>query len=260
MPEGLEAEIYRRGAERAIGRRIESVLIDERQEMAMEIPGALIRGSIVAARRIGKLLLLDLEQAGALTLGIHFGMTGRLVVDGRAPIGALEYSSGRDDPGWDRFAVTFEDGGVMRVNDPRRWARFVLDPVVERLGPDFFTVTADHLLSAFDRRRAPLKSVLLDQGVVAGFGNMCVDEILWQAALSPMTPARDVPRAAVERFVQVARAHLPAMLDRGGSNCGTIDPPIRAALPPCPRDGAPLHRDRVAGRTTIWCPTHQVER
>ncbi|MEJ7801030.1 MAG: DNA-formamidopyrimidine glycosylase family protein, partial [Ilumatobacter sp.] len=136
MPEGLEVEIFRRAAARAVGRPIASVLIDGRQEMAQEIPMALVGGSITAARRIGKLLLLDLEAAGAEALGIHFGMTGRLILDGDAPIGALEYGSGRDDSAWDRFVVTFDDGGVMRVNDPRRWARYILDPVEGRLGPD----------------------------------------------------------------------------------------------------------------------------
>lgn len=259
MPEGLEVEIFRRAAERAVGRPIMSALIDERQEMAREIPVALVGGTIVAARRTGKLLLLDLEDAGAETLGIHFGMTGRLVLDGVAPMDALEYSSDRDDPAWDRFAVTFDDGGVMRVNDPRRWSRYDLDPSEERLGPDFLTVTADHLAAAFIRRRAPLKALLLDQSVVAGYGNMCVDEILWQAGLSPMTPGIDVPRSAIERLVGVALERLPVMLALGGSHRGTIDPSVRAAVPACPRDGAPMRRDRVAGRTTIWCPAHQIE-
>ncbi len=259
MPEGLEVEIFRRAAARAVGRPIASVLIDGRQEMAQEIPVALVGGSITAARRIGKLLLLDLEAAGAETLGIHFGMTGRLILDGNAPIGALEYGSGRDDSAWDRFVVTFDDGGAMRVNDPRRWARYILDPVEGRLGPDFLAVTADHLTAAFARRRAPLKAVLLDQSVVAGYGNMCVDEILWHSALSPVTPACEVPRAAIGRLVRAAHEHLPVMLELGGSHRGTIDPPVRAAISPCPSDGAPMRRDRVAGRTTVWCPTHQFE-
>ncbi len=259
MPEGLEVELYRRAADRTVGRTIASVTVDERQEMAAEIPAALRGASIAAARRIGKLLLLDLdERAAADTLGVHFGMTGRLIVDGAAVIDRLEYSSGRDDPAWDRFTITFEDGGVLRVNDPRRWARFVLDPNEDRLGPDFFTADADHLAAAFARRRVALKAVLLDQSIVAGYGNMCVDEVLWQAGLSPLTSARELSTVAIVRLVETGREHLPAMLQRGGSHQGVIDPAVRADLPPCPRDGAPLDRAVVGGRTTIWCPTHQV--
>ena len=258
MPEGLEAELYRRGAERALGRRIEHVEVDDRQSWSREIRAALRGSSFTDARRVGKVVFLALDdRSTAGTLGLHFGMTGRLVVDERSPIDALEYSSGRDDPGWNRLIVTFEDGGVLRVNDPRRWARFELDPAADRLGPDFLDVSAEHLVAVFERRRASVKAVLLDQAVVAGYGNMSVDEVLWQTGIAPTAPARDLSEPAVHHLVESARPHLLAMLELGGSHRGTIDPEVRAAVPPCPRDGGPLRRDRVGGRTTIWCPGHQ---
>ena len=256
MPEGLEAEIYRRGAERCVGRTIVEVEVDDHQSAADELRAVLPGLTVVGARRHGKLVLVDLSDGA--TLGLHFGMTGRLIVDGESTIDKLEYASGRDDPAWDRFVLRLADGGVLRVNDPRRWARFDLDPDVARLGPDFLTVTAEHLAAAFARRRVAVKTVLLDQAVVAGFGNMCVDEVLFHAGVSPLSPAREVAVEHVEAIVAAAREHLPAMLDRGGSHTGVIDPEVRAELPPCPRDGAPLRREQVGGRTTIWCPVHQV--
>ena len=258
MPEGLEAEIYRRAAEPVVGRRIAAVDVDDRQPMAVQIPSALVGAAITGTGRIGKVVLLDLdEQAAAGALALHFGMTGRLVVDGDAPIPELAYSSGRDDAAWDRLRIEFDDGGVLRVNDPRRWARFTLDLGTDGLGPDFLDVTASHLIERFARRRAPVKAVLLDQSVVAGYGNLCVDEVLWQSGIAPGVPARDVPPECVERLVELARPHLLEMLEMGGSHRGVIDPAVRAALPPCPRDGATLRRERVAGRTTVWCPLHQ---
>ncbi len=267
MPEGLEVEIYRRAAARCVGRVVRSIEVDERQEMAREIRSVVPGSAITAARRIGKLLLLDLNQAGASdgaavsrpTLGLHFGMTGRLVVDGTAPIEQLEYGSGRDDPAWDRLVMRFGDGGVLRVNDPRRWARFTLDPDVTRLGPDLFDIDAEALATSFARRRAPVKAVLLDQSVIAGLGNLCADEVLWQAGISPLVPAQRLHRKTLEQVVTVLREHLPVMLDRGGSHRGELDPDMRAALPPCPRDGAALRRATVGGRSTIWCPEHQHE-
>ncbi|MDW3213350.1 MAG: DNA-formamidopyrimidine glycosylase family protein [Ilumatobacteraceae bacterium] len=258
MPEGLEAELYRRSAERALHRQIESVTVDERQAMAVEIAAVLPGASFTRADRRGKVVVLELEGATpARSLGLHFGMTGRLVVDGDAAIAELEYSSRRDDAAWDRFLVRFADGGAMRVNDPRRWAKFVLDPDLDRLGPDFLSVTAEHVTAAFARRRTPVKSALLDQAVVAGYGNMCVDEVLWQVGLSPVTPAREVAPTVVRRLVEFAPDHLREMLELGGSHRGVIDPEVRAAVPPCPRDGAPMRREQVGGRTTIWCPAHQ---
>lgn len=262
MPEGLEAEIYRRHAERALDRRIELIEVDPAQEAAGELMALLPGCSFREARRHGKLVLLETALPGrgrphGPVLGLHFGMTGRLVVDGGAAIEQLEYASGRDDPAWDRFVVRFDDGGVLRVNDPRRWAKFDLDPDESRLGPDFLGVDAEQLGSRLAGRRAGLKSVLLDQGVVAGFGNLCVDEILWQAGFDPTRPAGSLTVPEIGTLIGTMREHLPAMLRRGGSHRGTIDPDLRAAVPPCPLDGGPLRRETVAGRTTIWCPVHQ---
>ena len=266
MPEGLEAEIYRRHAEQVLGRTIVRVEVDPMQPMADELTSVLPGLRFTAARRHGKLVLLDtagVRGVAGPTLGLHFGMTGRLVVDGGAAIDRLEYASGRDDPAWDRFVVELAprrgrgEPGIMRVNDPRRWARFDLDPDETRLGPDFLTVARDDLAGRLGRRRAALKAILLDQTVVAGFGNLCVDEILWQAGLAPDRPANSLSTAELDALVSAMRLHLPAMLARGGSHRGTLSPELRAALPPCPLDGAPLRRGTVGGRTTIWCPVHQ---
>lgn len=269
MPEGLEAEIYRGHAERALRREIRRVEVDPAQPMAVELARTLPGLRFTAARRHGKLVLLDTsgDTTGAddsgPTLGLHFGMTGRLIVDGGAAIEHLEYASGRDDPAWDRLVIELAPArgrrrpGVLRVNDPRRWARFDLDPDESRLGPDFLTVGRAELAERLRGRRAALKAILLDQSVVAGFGNLCVDEILWQAGLAPTRPAGALADEELEGFHAAMREHLPAMLERGGSHRGTISPEVRAALPPCRRDGAPLVRATVGGRTTVWCPTHQ---
>jgi len=200
--------------------------------------------------------LLELDDGRVL--GLHFGMTGRLIVDDASAIDRLEYASGRDDPAWNRLVIGFDGGTSLRVNDPRRWATFTLDPDLSRLGPDVLSLTVDQLSPRIVRRRAAIKTVLLDQSVVAGFGNMWIDEVLWQAGVSPLAPAGELPSDAVEAIVTATRIHLPAMLARGGSHTGTIDPETRASVPPCPRDGGPLRREVVGGRTTIWCPVHQV--
>jgi formamidopyrimidine-DNA glycosylase len=256
MPEGLEAEIYRRAADRLVGREIGSVIVDALQPTAEELRDELPSRVVDGTRRRGKHVLLDLDDGRVL--GLHFGMTGRLVVDGDSAIERLEYSSGRDDPAWDRLRIEFTDGSVVRVNDPRRWARFVLDPDLSRLGPDFMALTPALLIERLDGRRAALKAILLDQSVVAGFGNMCLDEILWQAGVSPLVPAGEVTPDQARALVTACDEHLPAMLGRGGSHTGTISPDVRAAVPPCPRDGGPLRREVVGGRTTVWCPVHQI--
>ena len=256
MPEGLEVEIYRRSAEQVVGRTIGSLWVDVRcSEFTSDVLEARLRGCrVVAAIRHGKQLVL--ETTGG-DLGLHFAMAGRLVVDDIAPIDRLQYSSGRNERHWDRLRIGFDDGGVLRINDPRRWSRISLDPSLAGLGPDYARVTRQQLAGALGGSRRALKTVLLDQHRIAGLGNMCVDELLWQVGISPLSAADALDTAAVERLHRAIRRILPAMLRRGGSHTGTISPEVRRTVPPCPRDGAALHRSAVGGRTTIWCPAHQ---
>ncbi len=255
MPEGLEAEIYRRAADAVVRAEVGAVDVDAHQVMAPELGRQLPGRLIVGTRRRGKHVLLDLDDGGVL--GLHFGMTGRLVVAGAAPIEELVYSSGRDDPAWDRLVLRFTDGRVLRVNDPRRWATFTLDPDLARLGPDFLELTGEVLAARLARRRAAVKTVLLDQSVVAGFGNLCVDEVLWQARIDPATSVADLDLGRLDGLARAATDTLPSMLDRGGSHTGVLDPETRASCPPCPRCGTPLRRTTLGGRTTVWCPNDQ---
>lgn len=258
MPEGLEVELYRRAAESVVGRRICSLVVDDRvagpgvpEAVDGELPGV----TVLAVRRIGKQLLVDTEGG---VIGIHFGMTGRIVVDDRAPIDALEYGSDRDDPAWDRIRIDFAEGGSLRVNDPRRWCRLTIDPDVTRLGPDLFWVTLEDLGRASTGRTRSIKAVLLDQACVAGLGNLCVDEILWHAGIAPARPAGELGGSELSQLHRSLMTCLPQMLALGGSHRGVVSPALRGAMPPCPLDGSSLRRDRIGGRTTVWCPVHQT--
>jgi formamidopyrimidine-DNA glycosylase len=257
VPEGLEAEIWRRACEPLVGRTIIGVVSDERVVDAgvITLPGA----TFERVRRRGKVVLLDTDRA---TIGLHFGMTGRLVVDGAAPIERLAYSSARDDPAWDRLTIFASPGGrcappAVRFSDPRRLGHVSLDADLGRLGVDVTEVTPRRLARAVSMRRGVLKSVLLDQRVVAGLGNLCVDEMLWWAGLDPRRAADSLSPAEVGRLARVIRRRLPIMLARGGSTAGVLSPVVRASCPPCERDGAPLERLTIGGRTTICCPLHQ---
>jgi formamidopyrimidine-DNA glycosylase len=262
VPELLEVELYRRQAEAVVGRTIATVCTPDawfvKGGAPEEVVAAATGRTVTAARRRGKLLVLDLdggEEVGT-RLGLRFGMTGRLLVDGAAAIDRLEYSSGRDDPGWDRFALRFTDGSELRIRDPRRLGGVALDPDEGRLGPDAVGLSAADLDAALGTSVAPLKARLLDQARLAGIGNLLADEILWRAGLDPARAAggldageRDALRGAVAEV-------LRDLGDRGGSHTGDLRQ--AAALDGlCPRDGAALVRRTIGGRTTWSCPAHQ---
>ena len=263
MPELPEVEAYRRLAEAAaLGRRIRAVEAPDPWFLkgglvAAEVEGALTGARLVAARRRGKLLLLDTDPGR--TLGLRFGMTGRLVVDGVGGVDLLLYTSGRDEPAWDRFTLHFGRGGRLRVNDPRRLGGVVLDTDEERLGPDALEATPAQLAAALAGSAAPLKARLMDQARLAGIGNLIADEVLWRAALSPLRPAGSLTPPELRRLHRHLRSTVEDLIDRGGSHLGDLTP-NRVRGGTCPRDRAPLQRATVGGRTTWWCPKHQRRR
>jgi formamidopyrimidine-DNA glycosylase len=260
VPELPEVEAYRRLAEAAaLGRRVTGVEAPDAWFLkggivADDVRVALVGSRLVLARRRGKLLLLDTD--GGHTLGLRFGMTGRLVVDGVAGVQQLLYTSGRDEPAWDRFTVRFGRSGRLRVNDPRRLGGVLLDPKVDRLGPDALDATPAQVRAALRGSVAPLKARLLDQARLAGVGNLVADEVLWRAGLSPLRPAGSLLPAEHRRLQRELKRTVEVLIERGGSHLGDVTPHRRPGGT-CPKDGADLRRDTVGGRTTWWCPAHQ---
>lgn len=256
-----EVEAYRQLAERALDRPIVSVAAPDAWFLkggleAAAVAAALTGRRFTAARRIGKLLLLDLDGAGPV-LGLRFGMSGRLMVDGVAGVDTLLYSSNRELGVWDRFGVTFADGGDLRVRDPRRLGGVVLDPDERRLGPDVLDISPRALRRALENSRAPLKARLLDQAHLAGVGNLLADEALWRASLAPEREAGSLTPAEHRRLHKHLTATVADLVARGGSHTGDLMP-VRGPGGVCPRDGTPLVRSTVGGRTTWWCPVHQT--
>jgi len=264
VPEILEVEHYRAFAERALGRPISSVwMVDGRYGRGGTTPhrlrAALAGRTFTAARRRGKLMLLD--TSGGPTLGLRFGMTGGLVVDGSEALDRLRYGPGVFDRRWVRARVAFDDGGALLLHDPRRFGSLELAPDEKRLGPDALGVTRKELAQALSvpsarpTAGAPLKARLMDQGRLAGVGNLLADEILWRAGLDPQrrTPLRDDELAHLHATL---RSTLRLLGRRGGSHTGDL---MEERHPGgrCPRDGAELRHGQVGGRSTYWCPRHQ---
>jgi formamidopyrimidine-DNA glycosylase len=260
VPELPEVENYRRLAELALERPVRSVSAPDawylKRGLSAAVAAEVLAGRrFVAARRRGKLLMLDTSDSGPV-VGLRFGMSGRLVVDGSVGVDRLLYSSAAVDARFDRFSVSFEDGGTLVMSDPRRLGGVELDPDESRLGPDAVGISRAELTGALAGSRAPLKARLLDQAHIAGVGNLIADEILWRAGLSPLRPAGDLSPAALRKLHTGLSEGLALLIERGGAHTGDLMPERRRGGH-CPRDGAELARGTVGGRTTYWCPKHQ---
>ncbi len=260
MPEIIEIEMYRRPLIALVGERLSGIELPDvhyARPVGADATLAAVRStSLTAVRRVGKLLLLDHDGPDLQgTLGLRFGMTGRLLIDEVGPIDRLEYSSGRNDPAWDRVRLRYGDH-VVAVRDPRRLGSIELEPEESLLGVDAWTISFEDLDAAMAGRSAPMKSFLLNQKAIAGLGNLLADEVLWRAGVSPMRPVNEVHPAERERLAATIREVITDLDRRGGSHRGDSFP-LRDAAATCTRDGAVMRHDTVGGRSTWWCPAHQ---
>jgi formamidopyrimidine-DNA glycosylase len=246
MPELPEAERARQEIERAIGREI--VAVDDadayvcRPHSPGELAAALTGHVLESAHRRGKFLWVETDGP---ELGLHLGMAGRIVVD-EPP----------EPHGWDRFSLEFADGGRLALRDKRRLGRAVLNPDFSHVGPDAAEVSRDAFRERISRSGMPIKARLLDQGAIAGVGNLLADESLWRAQLSPLRPANDLSTEELDGLRRAIRAAVRDAVRNGGVHTGRFMP-SRVRGGTCPRDGTPLSLDTVGGRTTLWCPTCQ---
>lgn len=272
MPELPEVEAARRLiADRALHRRIVDVDDSDRYvgrpHAAGEVRDALIGRSLTAAHRRGKTMWLDTSAAGdpagpaGPELGIHLGMSGRILVadrDGaeREAGDERRYDTGPRGVRWNRFTLTFADGGRLVLRDPRRLGRVRLNPDLSALGPDAAQVTPAEFRSLITKGRIAVKARLLDQSKLAGVGNLLADEILWRAKVSPLALTGTLTRAQVNRLYRELKSTLADAIANGGAHTGEI---IAARHPggTCPRDGAPMAHGIVGGRSTWWCSREQ---
>ena len=273
MPELPEVELARATIQRAaLHRSICEVDDSDDWECRPHPPGqiraALLGRELTGAFRRGKSMWCTTSGSDAPVLGIHLGMSGvvmvsdgegRLTEGGDWPGGGYgrPRANGERKPVWDRFTLTFTDGGHLRLLDPRRLGRVRLDPDLTALGPDAAEISAADLGARVGRGTAPVKARLLDQSVVAGVGNLLADETLWRAGLSPRRPSRELTAAELDRLHRSLQQATGDAIRLGGVHTGGLIP-FRRPGHHCPRCGTELVRATVGGRTTWWCPREQV--
>ncbi|HEY0934222.1 MAG TPA: DNA-formamidopyrimidine glycosylase family protein, partial [Trebonia sp.] len=251
---------------KGLGRRIADVDDSDTFECRPHVPGeirhALLGGELTAALRQGKSMWCQTDPASGVTLGIHLGMSGKIVIADAngTEVDGGDYWEGRRQPGsyrWARFTITFEDGGRLMLVDPRRLGRVRLNPPVELLGPDAQLITPAQFRAVLAHSSAPVKARIMDQQRIAGIGNLLADEILWRARVHPAQAVSTLTPAEQSRLLRASRDSIRAALHDGGVHTLTVVP-YRRRGGTCPRDHAPMRTGKVGGRTTWWCSAEQL--
>ena len=271
MPELPEVETTVRGLARYLdGERLEHVALN-RPDMRIPFPDGFVQrltgARIVGLDRRAKYGLLHTDRD--LTVVFHLGMSGRWRIDPET-IGKHDHlvleTAGHRFALCDPRRFGFVD--LVPTDGLERWPAFAaMGP--EPLGPD---LTAGHLKAALAGRRQAIKLMLLDQGVVAGLGNIYVCEALYRARIDPRKAAGKVSRPALERLVAAIREVLGEAIEAGGSSLRDYARPdgqlgyfskrfdvYDREGEPCRRgDGGVVRRIAQGGRSTWFCPKCQT--
>lgn len=260
MPEVLEVESDRQLAQRTVGATVKRGWADGYAAKKLSSPSAWNRAvknlTITGTSRRGKLLLIE---TSGVPLGVRFGMTGVLLLDGDAGIDGLFYGPHSFKPEWIRGGLEFDDGRKLLLHDPRRMARFEIDPSLDAMGPDALSLTRKQFDDVIRVKRGDGKAIkahLLDQSAVAGVGNLLADEILFRAGIDPRTPTGLLSGDERQRLFKAFTQTMRLLKRRGGSHMGDhMESRFPGGL--CPLDGGVMQVATIGGRTTYWCPVHQ---
>jgi formamidopyrimidine-DNA glycosylase len=288
MPELPEVETVRRGLEPALaGARLTRVEA-RRPDLRFPLPDGFVQrltgARVLRLQRRGKYILAPLDRGS--TLIMHLGMTGRFQVEGAGtPMAEQPGDFARAAPADPKHAhIVFETDAGARVTyfDSRRFGFMDIaetgalsnHPRFAGMGPEPLGEAFDAagLKAAFAGRRQNPKSLLLDQRIVAGLGNIYVNEALHRAGVSPLKPAGRLKDRALRDIVEAVRAVLAEAIVAGGSTLRDFSSTEGAmgyfqhafevygrAGQACltPGCGGVVRRLVQAGRSTFYCPVCQ---
>ncbi len=264
MPELPDVEGFKRVlAKSALRKTIDRVAVNDARILgklsARTFVSRLQGARLIEAKRYGKHLMAHLDRGGWLTL--HFGMTG-----------ALQFVRKPDEPPFTRVRLDFADDGSLAYTNKRMIGRVGLVEdaadfiAAEKLGPDALDRRFD--FAAFKVAvlggKRDVKSVLMDQEVMAGIGNIYSDEILFQARIGPAARIDKLAPSELKRlFLQMRRVLGTAIAHGAGSEQFVERMPKGSLLPErkkgghCPRCRSALKVFKIGGRTAYCCPQCQ---
>lgn len=279
MPELPEVEIVRRGLLKKIpGEKIAQVEILRKQSIgypeAKKFSQALIGQTFVDVSRRGKYLLLHLSDKNKFLI-IHLRMSGRLLL-------TKKNEQTKAQSKFLRVRLLFNSGKELLFEDMRVFGRLwyvssevILDkaiPSFKQLGIEpLQPLKGSQLQKLFQNRRRAIKSVLLDQTLITGIGNIYADEILFQAKIHPLTQAGKITNKQAQSLAQIIPLTLNKAIEHGGSSIkdfvdsdGVNGNYQHGAFvygrykQPCRVCKSKIERIKLSGRSAHFCPVCQI--
>ncbi len=257
MPELPDVEIYKKTADKSIGRKVDDILVKDEKfiDASKNSLGKYIKSKeIKKTLRKGKYLFVEMDNKYALAL--HFGMTGDLQytkTDSKSPSYAkciLELSN-------DHKLIYISKrklGKVELTNDIEEYIK------KQDLGPDALDISQTEFLSKMNKSRATIKSFFMDQSTMCGVGNVYADEILFHACIHPGEKANKLSeKQGKELYKQMGRVLKTAIKKEADVSRMPDDflLPKRKEGEKCPKGKGRIKKIKISGRTGYYCPDCQ---
>lgn len=214
---------------------------------------------ITALDRIGKNIIFRLE--GTRDLWLHLMMSGSLIV-----------AKGENNDPYIRMELKLHDGTALLFRDIRKFGRVRLVQKGEnlKLGPDALLISFREFARVLQRKKKAVKTLLLDQSLMSGIGNIYADEILWHAGVHPLRAQAELSGGDIKEVYVSMRKILARAIRAQGTSFRDYRKPdgtkggyfamrkvYQREGEACARDGALIKRIIVAQRSTHFCPMHQ---
>lgn len=287
MPELPEVETVRlQLLHKVVGKTITAVEIFHSKTVSHDetFEDRLIGKTIAHIDRIGKLMIFSFVDEDDLFLLAHLKMTGQFFVvdaDGAVTGGGhslTEATTAEWPHRHSRVAYYFTDGSTLYFNDMRLFGYTKLADAATvaaargKFGPEPIAASfdADEFVARVRKRRTPIKAALLDQSLVAGLGNIYVDEALWRAQVRPTRKANRLTKTeaatiirhggeVMKESIAVGGTTFQHFVDTGGDNGNFTDylQVFGQQGKACRRCGGIIKKIRCAGRGTHYCPDCQ---
>ena len=217
MPELPEVEITKQGLLPLINQTVKAVAIRNaamRWPIPTHLPETLAEQKLLTLSRRAKYIQLGFDNG---TLLVHLGMSGKISLLDR------NYPSEKHD----HFDILFQNGKVLRLNDPRRFGAVLWagqnpasHPLLSNLGPEPLEESFDgpYLHNQLKSRKAAIKTTIMDAHIVVGVGNIYANEALFRAGIHPQSIANRLSLTTCKRLVAKIKATLADALEAGGSS------------------------------------------
>lgn len=227
----------------------------------------LLEKEFIDIKRIGKWLLFETDTHYLLS---HLRMEGKYFIKGEKE--AKEKH--------EHFEIVFQDGSSLRYHDTRKFGRLKLVkkeelyefPAIAKQGiePISENLSKDYLYEKFRKRNIPMKTLLLDQTIISGLGNIYADEVLFASKISPFKKGSEMKLEECEKICNSSKKVILKAMEEGGTTIRSYTASLgvtgrfqqylmvhKRENELCRICGESILREKIGGRSTYYCPNCQ---